>query len=238
MRYLLFTSALTLSGIAAYFSIVGLTAIFPGSVVSIIVMALALEVAKIITAVWTHRHWKQISKLAKTYLTFAVFILAVITSAGIFGFLSKSHIEHSSSASYMNQQIDELDRKIKLEEDKISRNEAQIKKLNDSTLSSEESSEDKAKIIQSNIDLLYSRLDKESKSSSEKIQNLNNRLSELDNAMNALLAEKTGFFSSNTQKIKNLQESQSEERKYIASEIIKINEYLDKLKKEMKLSCK
>ena len=65
MKYFLLSSALSLSAIAAYFSIIGLSTIFPGSIVSIVVMAVALEVAKIVVAVWTHQNWKKISRQIK-----------------------------------------------------------------------------------------------------------------------------------------------------------------------------
>ena len=108
MAYLLLGSALLLSSIAAYFSVVGLSTIFPGSIVSIIVMAFGLELAKIIVAVWAHQNWKKISRLTKIYLSTSVIILMGITSMGIFGFLSKSHIEHSSSVSFSQNLIKEI----------------------------------------------------------------------------------------------------------------------------------
>ena len=73
MKYLLLGSALSLSSIAAYFSIIGLSTIFPGSILSIVIMAIALELAKIVVAVWTHQNWKKISRLTKFYLCFSIF---------------------------------------------------------------------------------------------------------------------------------------------------------------------
>ena len=87
-------SALSISATAAYFSIIGLATMFPGSQGAIIIMGSVLEVGKIIAAIWVHLNWKRISFLMKSYLCFAVFTLMLITSMGIFGFLSKSYILH------------------------------------------------------------------------------------------------------------------------------------------------
>ena len=83
--------ALTLSTVAAYYSIIGLTAIFAGAVVPIIVMGSILEVGKIVTTVWLKKYWTKVRWFLKTYLVIAVVLLALLTSMGIFGFLSKAH---------------------------------------------------------------------------------------------------------------------------------------------------
>ena len=90
-------SALSISSIAAYFSVIGLATIFPGSIKSVIIMGGVLEVGKIVTAIWLHRNWKSSPLLIKSYLSFATLTLMAITSMGIFGFLSKAHIEHQTT---------------------------------------------------------------------------------------------------------------------------------------------
>ena len=92
---LVLLSALSISGTGAYFSILGLATMFPGSTTEVIVMGGVLEVGKIIAAIWLHLNWKSANKLMRFYLTGAVIVLMFITSMGIFGFLSKAHIEHS-----------------------------------------------------------------------------------------------------------------------------------------------
>jgi len=87
-------SALSISCVGAYFSVLGLATIFPGSQISVVIMGIVLEIGKIIAAIWLHRNWKVAPWLVKGYLCFAVLVLMGITSLGIFGFLSKSHIEH------------------------------------------------------------------------------------------------------------------------------------------------
>ena len=116
--YLIALSSLTLAGVAAYFSIIGLTTIFPGVFWSIVTMGVALEVGKLITAVWLHRNWKTAGRLIKYYLAIAVIVLSGITSMGIFGFLSKSHIEQEAGSFQYGSQISMLDKKLESIESK------------------------------------------------------------------------------------------------------------------------
>lgn len=95
MSLLLLAVALTLSSVAAFYSIVGLAYIFSGAYVAVVIMGTALEVAKVLTTVWLHKYWSSIPLLLKSYLTSAVIVLMLITSMGIFGFLSKAHLEQS-----------------------------------------------------------------------------------------------------------------------------------------------
>ena len=96
----MFVSALTLSAIAAYYSLMGLAAIFAAAVVPILVMGGVLEAAKLVVASWVYRNWKEAPFLLKSYLSFAVIILMVITSMGIFGFLSKAHLDQADTTGY------------------------------------------------------------------------------------------------------------------------------------------
>lgn len=97
MRILLFLAGFLLSATAAYYSVLGLIAIFNGAMIPIIVMGASLEFAKVVTASYLYRHWKQISFSMKAYMTTAVVTLVLLTSMGIFGFLSKAHLEHAAS---------------------------------------------------------------------------------------------------------------------------------------------
>ncbi len=110
--YLTLLSSLGLAAVAAYFSILGLTAIFPGAFWSIVVMGGALEVGKLVTAVWLHRNWKKAARTIRLYLAFAVIVLSGITSMGIFGFLSKSHIEQESGSYQYLAELNLLNNKI------------------------------------------------------------------------------------------------------------------------------
>jgi hypothetical protein len=118
-------SAISISGVAAYYSIMGLTTIFPASVLAVIIMGVVLEVGKISSAIWLHTFWNRASFLIKTYLSMAIIILIFITSLGIFGFLSKSHIEHTSSLTSNSFVIENIDSQIAREEN-IIKNTTQV----------------------------------------------------------------------------------------------------------------
>ncbi len=111
--------ALALSGVAAYYSIIGLTAIFAGAVIPIVVMGIILEIAKITTTVWLRTFWKQCGWLMKSYLVPAVIVLALITSMGIFGFLSKSHLDQGVPTGDVAAKVSLLDEKIKTQRENI-----------------------------------------------------------------------------------------------------------------------
>ena len=118
---LTFLSALTISAVAIYYSVAGLAAIFAAAVIPIIIMGVSLEVGKLVTAVWLHRHWSRATWWLKTYLSVAVFVLMFITSMGIFGFLSKAHIEQTSMSQEQVALIETIDGKIVRSEGKIER---------------------------------------------------------------------------------------------------------------------
>ena len=123
--------ALTLSSIAAWYSIVGLTAIFAAAVVPVIIMGGALEVAKITATVWLHQYWDQARWLMRLYLASAVVILMIITSMGIFGFLSKAHIDQSLVGGDVQAQIAIYDEKIKTEKENIETARRALKQLDE-----------------------------------------------------------------------------------------------------------
>ena len=119
LGFITFLSALTISAVAIYYSVAGLAAIFAAAVVPIIIMGVSLEVGKLVTAVWLHRNWSRAVWWLKTYLAIAVFVLMFITSMGIFGYLSKAHIEQTSLSQEQVALIDSL-------EDKLARSEAKV----------------------------------------------------------------------------------------------------------------
>ena len=123
--------ALCISAVAAYYSIVGLMAIFSASAVSIAIMGVVLEIGKLVTASWLYQNWTTVPKVLKYYLTSAVVVLMFITSMGIFGYLSKSHIDAGSNTSQIQIKIDRLDNYIKSEQKTITRAEKQLQSLDD-----------------------------------------------------------------------------------------------------------
>ena len=121
--------ALAISGVAAFYSIVGLMAIFSASALSIAVMGSVLEVGKLATASWLYQNWKKVPRFLKYYLTGAVVILMFITSMGIFAYLSKSHIDAGTGTSELYVKLERLDSNIESERKSISRAEGQLEKL-------------------------------------------------------------------------------------------------------------
>ena len=124
-------TALTLSGIAAWYSILGLTAIFAAAVLPIIIMGASLEFSKVVVTVWLHRYWDKASLALKLYLLPAVLVLALITSMGIFGFLSKAHLDQTIPTGDVAAQVYLIDEKIKIERDNIENARALIKQMDD-----------------------------------------------------------------------------------------------------------
>ena len=131
LAYLTLLTALAISGVAAYYSIIGLVAIFSASVIPIAVMGVVLETGKLVSAAWLYHYWKKVNKLLKTYLISAVVILMFITSMGIFGFLSKAHIEQTTVQSDNTLQIESIDSQISRQQKDIERAELQLTLLDD-----------------------------------------------------------------------------------------------------------
>ena len=119
MTIITFLSALSISVIAIYYSVAGLAAIFAAAVVPIVVMGVALELGKLVTAVWLHRYWKVAAWWLRTYLAVAVVVLMFITSMGIFGFLSKAHMDQNLVSGDAQARIAIYDDKIKTQQDNI-----------------------------------------------------------------------------------------------------------------------
>ena len=122
--------AISISIIAAYYSILGLTAIFAAAFLPIVLMGTVLEVGKILATVWLHIHWKRAPWVIKSYLTSAVVVLMFITSMGVFGFLSKSHIEQSAVGTEQIAQAQVIDEKIVRAQAKVQRWTDEIARLN------------------------------------------------------------------------------------------------------------
>jgi hypothetical protein len=121
--------ALAISGVAAWYSIVGLMAIFASAAIPIAIMGSVLEVGKLLTASWLYRNWYTAPKFLKGYLTASVIVLMFITSMGIFGFLSKAHIDQTITGSDNKVEISIIEKRILREEKVISDAEKVIAQL-------------------------------------------------------------------------------------------------------------
>ncbi len=127
--YVILAVAVTISLVAAYYSIMGLTAIFAAAVVPIIIMGAALELGKIVSTVWLHNNWRRVPYLFKLYLVPAVAFLMFLTSMGIFGFLSKAHTDQALVSGDVGAKIAIYDEKIKTSRDNIEANRRALTQL-------------------------------------------------------------------------------------------------------------
>ena len=114
--------ALIISAVAAYYSIVGLTAIFSAAVIPIVIMGASLEVGKVTAAVWLKLNWHRANLTYKLYLVPALIFLMLLTSMGIFGFLSKAHSDQSLVSGDVQAKISVYDEKIRTAKDNIDAN--------------------------------------------------------------------------------------------------------------------
>ena len=119
LAYLTLTSGLSISAVAVWYSVAGLVSIFAASAVPIIIMGVVLEVGKLVATVWLKVNWRQAPVLIRTYLIIAITILMLITSMGIFGFLSKAHLDQAVPTGDVAAKVSIIDEKIKTERDNI-----------------------------------------------------------------------------------------------------------------------
>jgi len=129
MTYLLFAVALGLSAVAAYYAVVGLIAIFAAAVIPIAIMGSLLEASKLVVASWLYRNWKEIPLLLKSYFTVALVVLMLLTSMGIFGFLSKAHLDQAIPTGDVQSKLALIDEKIKTEKENINASRKELSQL-------------------------------------------------------------------------------------------------------------
>lgn len=129
LAFLTFLSGLAISAIAIYYSVSGLVAIFSSAAIPIIIMGTSLEVSKLVAAWWLKANWSRAPYILKSYMLLAVIVLMLITSLGIFGFLSKAHNDHSLVTGNVQEQLVLIDEKIKIERDNIQNARALIAQL-------------------------------------------------------------------------------------------------------------
>jgi len=149
VAWLALISGLSLSLVAIYYSVAGLVSIFSAAVIPIIVMGVALEVSKLVATVWLKLNWTRAPYFIKTYMIGAIVVLMIITSLGIFGFLSKAHSDQSLVSGDVQSRIAVYDEKIKTAKDNIEANRKALKQMDESVdqvmgRSSSESGADKA----------------------------------------------------------------------------------------------
>ena len=178
-------TALAISAVAIYYSVAGLVAIFAAAAIPIMIMGGVLEVSKLVTAVWLHKYWKQATWWLKSYLSIAVVVLMFITSMGIFGFLSKAHIEQTSASEESVARVETLQSEIDRQLGIVGRAENRVRAL--------ESSETGA---DANV---QEQIDKEQ----ERIESAYTRIQPAIDEQNAIIANVTSLFQTELDKIDN-----------------------------------
>tara|TARA_Y100000361_G_C11161802_1_gene347915 strand:- start:2781 stop:3950 length:1170 start_codon:yes stop_codon:yes gene_type:complete len=223
---LIFLSAISISLTAAYFSIVGLATMFPGSQEAIIIMGSVLEVGKLIAAVWLHKNWHTAFKFIRNYLLIAVVILTGITSMGIFGFLSRSHVEHGASIEKENAIISQIESKISREQDFIKRKEGEILSLTENKNSSNSNNDSVITRLEDRISKIKEESEVSIERNKELIASYDSRLSELDKILED--SKESGIFASN-KKYKELLSSQKDERSKLAERKLDVESNIESL---------
>lgn len=170
--------ALSLSTVAAYYSIIGLTAIFAGAVIPIIIMGSILEVGKITTTVWLRKYWHRAGFALKAYLVPAVILLAFLTSMGIFGFLSKAHSDQSLVSGDVIAKLEIYDQKIETAKENIQSLRSELKQMDQAVdqvmaRSTTEQGADKSNTIRKSQQKDRTRIAKEIEANQKLIASLN-----------------------------------------------------------------
>lgn len=154
----MFVAAIGLSAVAGYYSVIGMASIFAGAFIPIIIMAGILEASKVIVASWLYNNWNKTPFALKAYLSAAVVILMCITSMGIFGYLSKAHIDQTAKATEGVARLEQLDVQIKRQEKIVSDAEAAINKLETSGVNRDTEIQSQIDREQQRIDGAYERI--------------------------------------------------------------------------------
>ena len=224
-------SALSISGVAIFYSVIGLATIFPGAFWPVVIMGSVLEVGKLITASWLYRNWKFTPFLLKTYLTTAVIVLSLITSMGIFGFLSKAHLEQNLAEDTVTQRIEIINNKIQSEETNIKRQNAIIdraeKSLNRTSSSNTEAIDIEKQSLADVQDKFKTLLTVETNT----VKDLNDRMKVLDKDVSDVLNSNKSFFNEE-KAAADLKASQKEERDLINVKIAEAQERIAILKED------
>ena len=237
-----FICAMAISTVAIYYSVLGLAAIFAAAKLPIIIMGGVLEVSKLVTASWLYQNWRNIPFFLKTYLTIAVVVLMLITSLGIFGFLSRAHIEQATPTGDAVAKIERINSQIARQESTIGSLIGKIDRLRTGTSDTASVQIDREQNIINNannkivkdvelITLQINNIKAEIADiqavADKKITIEQDKLNTLDAAVNTVLSANKNFFNEELEAAK-LRDSQKAERDTITKNISKAQEDADK----------
>jgi hypothetical protein len=158
LTYLMLIVALCLSAVAAFYSIVGLTAIFAASIIPVVIMGSILEVAKLVITVWLHEYWSRVKWAMRAYLVPSVAVLMFITSMGIFGFLSKAHIEQVGVGQENAAQLQRIEAELKRQTDVVEKAESRARTLETSGTGADANVNSQISTEQARIDAALARV--------------------------------------------------------------------------------
>lgn len=151
-------SGVSISIVAIYYSVAGLVAIFAAAAIPIIIMGVTLEVSKLIATIWLKWNWSNAPRLIKTYLTTAVVVLMFITSMGIFGFLSKAHIDQTASSVDSVARVVQIDKEIGRQNSLINRAEERLRRIENGGVGADTNVQGQIDAEQGRIDSAYQRI--------------------------------------------------------------------------------
>ena len=129
--WITFLTAIAISAVAAWFSVLGLTQIFAAAFLPVAIMGGVLELGKVVAAVWTHHYWKELNFLTKSLLVPIIGLLMIVTSLGIFGLLSKGHAEQEMPVKIVEQRVSSFDTQIEFSKTKIDNLQQRLQTLNE-----------------------------------------------------------------------------------------------------------
>ena len=242
LNYLALFTSMSIAGIAAYFSVLGLATIFAGAFMGVVIMAGALEFGKIVTAAYLHLYWDRLNYM-KYYLTFSVFILMLITSLGIFGYLAKASSDTSYATSVSQSELTKIDGKIGRLTNNISLIEERMNSLGTSKIDVSESIKQQETIrdgawdrVQGDIDYAQGQID----SLREQLTSLDTAVNELRNkGVEVITTDEGGLFQGNetetidyVQQANTLFEQQKEQREQIRADIKTQQSNIDKYRNQ------
>jgi hypothetical protein len=205
---LMFVAAVSLSGVAGYYSVIGLTTIFSSAFIPVLIMAGTLETSKVIVASWLYNNWRKTPWLLKSYLTGAVVVLMFITSLGIFGFLSKAHVEQAAAGAeqqakvlHITQSIDQQNQIIERAKQKLANagkgNEAGNAAINTRIDDANKVIDSANKRVQPQIDeqqriidAANAKIELRARSTQSQIDDIDRQVANLDNIVKSLIDQK------------------------------------------------
>ena len=181
LNYLALLTALGIASIAAYFSVLGLATIFSGAFMGIVIMAGSLEFGKIVSAAYLHLFWDRLN-YQKYFMTLMVFVLMLITSLGIFGYLSKAHSEQTGDTAQAQSVVNRIESQIAREQNKIETYESRIETLGVTNIDVSASIEQQEEIR----DGAWTRVQGDIDYAKGQIESLRGELTALDTSVNEL----------------------------------------------------